>query len=1040
MGGLAIIPSCGIAQTISPELYASLEYRHIGPDGNRIIAVAGHSKEPDLIYVGAASGGIWKSTDSGLKWDPVFDDQDVSSIGALAVAPSNSDVVWAGTGETNIRSSISIGNGIYKSTDGGVTWEKMGLENTGRIGRIVIHPKDRNIVLVAAMGHCYGPQQDRGVFKTVDGGKTWNRVLFTDENTGASDIAMDPKNPLNLVAGMWPLEIKTWQRKSGGANGGVFVSNDGGETWNKSTKGLPAGNVGKVAVAYAPGSPNRIYALIETDQYAFKGVLWGSEDGGKTWDLISHDQQYHTRPHYYSRLAVAPDDENEIWFLASRMVVSLDGGKTGDIRPDAGYDVHDIWFDPENSDRILIAYDGGIRISQNDGKSWYHPDLPIAQMYHVATDKQVPYFVYGNRQDGRTYRIPSQSIAGPLKKELGGGEVGFAIPDKFDQSIVWSTNEQGVLTKHNLSSGITTNAQVWPVTPVGQSPRDIKYRWVWSHPFILTNHTKNTLYTGSQYVHKTEDGGETWTIISPDLTTNDPQMQVHSGGLTYDNVGVDYGTTLYALAESPINKDVLWAGSNDGLIHVTRNGGKSWEQVSKHISNLPPLGTITSIDASKFSEGKAFVTIDFHQVNNRDPFVYMTKDFGKTWTKIVNGVAVNTFSYAQIIREDPLRKGMLYLGTENAIYFSLDDGAHWHPLKNNLPPAPVRWLDIQEDYGDLVLSTYGRGYWIMDDLSPLRQINDGVLQSNFHFFKPRPTFRLKREVQAESSLGEYFEDPEEGAAINYYLKEGISEDIKIKVLDKDGSVVQELEGTNAPGINRVFWDLRHKSSPEVKLRTLPLGYPEVANLPKGLRFNKEGWRRLIVEGTGPDGPMVAPGQYTLSISIGNDEYTQPLEVLMDPKSKASSEDVLKQVNLALKVRDLATELVTTGNAIEWIRKQLNDLKTTKGVTDGLIKRSKKLDQKLIDIEQNLFILRTTGASENGLRFPQRLFSHIKMLGYYVSQGDASPTASKYEAYTDLLKKWEGHKAAYELLLENELADLNRMLEKKGVDTIKVNAQ
>jgi len=496
------LSSQSFAQDLSSEVYSSLKFRHIGPEGNRVIAIAGQCGNPHIIYVGAASGGIWKTTDGGLNWQPVFDDQDVSSIGALAVAASDPNIIWAGTGETNIRSSISIGNGIYKSVDGGKSWEKMGLEKTGRISRVVIHPQTPDIVLAAAMGHCYGPQEERGIYRTTNGGETWERVLFTDENTGASDIAMDPQNPRNLIAGMWPLEIKTWQRSSGGENGGLFLSKDGGKTWKKCTKGLPKPPTGKIAVAYAPSDPSRIYALIETDQYQFKGVLWGSEDGGASWDLISYDQQYHTRPHYYSRLAVSPENENEIWFLASSVTVSLDGGKTGKIKRIAGHDAHDIWFDPTDPTRILIAHDGGVRISLNHGESWFHPDLPVAQMYHVAVDQQVPYFVYGNQQDGPTYRIPSQQMAptyripsqqmaGSIVTDVGGGESGFTVPDPFDNNIIWASNEQGVLTKYDLRSGVTTNVQVWPETPVGRSPRDIKYRWVWCYPWILSNHAQH---------------------------------------------------------------------------------------------------------------------------------------------------------------------------------------------------------------------------------------------------------------------------------------------------------------------------------------------------------------------------------------------------------------------------------------------------------------------------------------------------------------------------------------------------------------------
>ena len=1025
-----------VAEDLPPEIYSSLKFRHIGPEGNRVIAIAGQPDNPQLIYVGAASGGIWKSVDGGLNWAPVFDDQGVSSVGALAIAPSDPNIVWAGTGETNIRSSISIGDGIYKTTDGGETWKRMGLEKTGRIGRIVIHPQDPNIVLAAAMGHSYGPQEERGVYRTEDGGDSWERVLFTDENTGASDIAMDPQNPRNLIAGMWPLEIKTWQRRSGGKNGGLFRSNDGGKSWEKCIAGLPESPTGKIAVAYAPSNPRRVYALIETEQNQFKGVLWGSENGGVSWNLISYDQQYHTRPHYYSRLAVSPSNENEVWFLATRVTVSLDGGKTGKITPEAGHDAHDVWFDPSNPDRILIAHDGGVRISLNHGKSWFHPDLPVAQMYHVAVDQQVPYFVYGNQQDGPTYRIPSRSIAGTMKAGVGGGEAGFTVPDSFDNNIIWSSNEQGVLTKHDLRSGMTVDVQVWPETPVGRSPRDIKYRWVWSYPWILSSHTRNTLYAGSQFVHKTTDGGITWQVISPDLTTNDTAMQVHSGGLTFDNVGVDYGTTLYALAESPINEDVLWVGSNDGLIHVTRDGGKTWDLVSNNISRLPPLGTVTSIEASRFEEGSAYLTIDYHQVNNRDPHVYKTGNYGKSWKKITRGIPKGTFSYAQIIREDPERKGMLYLGTENAVYFSLDDGKNWLSLQNNLPPAPVRWLAPQEHFGDLVISTYGRGFWIMDDLSPLRQINDVVLSSEFHLFKPAPVYRFQRGGGRSRSMnGKYYQDPPGGAAINYYLKESLSDEVKIRIMDENNALVNEIDGTKQAGINRIYWDLQHQDSPEIKLRTPPLGHPGPAFGPESIRYNKEGWRKLEVEGSGSDGPMVVPGTYTVDIEVDGKQYKGALEVRKDPKSSATIEDIREQINLAMKIQDSVTVLVEMGNSIEWIRKQIDDSQDfmkANGTAEEVIEASKALDQKFIDVEQELFILRTTGASENLLRFPQQLYSHLKMLGSYVTAGDARPTKSKYEVFEELSKRLAQYRETYNHLVTTELKAFNALLNEKGI--------
>jgi len=1035
------------AQEIDPAVYEGLLFRHIGPDGNRVIAIAGHPGNRDVIYAGAASGGIWKTTDGGLNWDPVFDDQDVASIGALAVSISDPNVIWAGTGETNIRSMISIGNGMYKSTDAGKTWQHMGLRETGRIARVVIHPDDPDIVFAAALGTSYGPQQERGVFRTVDGGETWERVLFVDEDTGASDIAMDPANPRNLVAGMWPIDIKTWQRSSGGPNGGVFVTHDGGDTWERATDGLPEPPTGKIAVAYAPSNPDRIYALVETDQYEFKGVLWRSDDGGDSWRMISRDQQYHTRPHYYSRLVVAPDNDNEVYFLATRLAHTLDGGDTSSILRNAGGDHHDMWIDPSIPDRILLANDGGVYISLNRGASWYHPDLPVAQMYHVAVDDQVPYFVYGNRQDGPTRRGPSNSLAGGNWHSVGGGEAGWTIPDPFDNNIVWASNEQGVLTRYDLRTGHSTNVQVWPETPVGKSPRDIKYRWVWSYPVVVSRHAPGTLYVGSQYVHKTTDGGTTWQEISPDLTTDDETKQVDSGGLTYDNVGVDYGTALFAIGESPLDPDVLWAGSNDGLIHVTRDGGESWTNVTANIENLPQWGTVSNIEASRFDVGSAYVTLDFHQVDDRDPYVYRTKDFGASWTRITNGIPRGMLSYAHVVREDPQRPGMLYLGTENTVYLSFDDGDRWLPLRNNLPPAPIHWLTIQSGYGDLVLGTYGRGFWILDDLSPLRQLTGDVLSSDAHMFEPRPAYRLlRRSLPGEPVRGGsrgYVEDPPYGAPINYYLADANDGGATITIRDREGDTVRTFRGSADAGVNRVHWDLRHEDSPEIELRTPPLGHPGVAFGPDSIRYNDEGWRELDVEGSGGNGPLAVPGTYTVELEVGGRLLTTSLEVIKDPTSAASEQDIRAQIDLALRIRDQVNVLTEMGNSIEWIRKQIDDLEELvrgRPDMDEVADAAAAFDQKLIDLERQFYILRTTGASENLLRFPAGLFSHFKMLGRYVTTGDARPTPSKYEVFDELSARLEQHRETYGTLVSTDLEEFNAIARARGLAGVTVPPQ
>jgi len=1024
---------------ITEKTYQALTYRHIGPEGNRVIAIAGIPGNPDIIFTGAASGGIWKSTDGGLNWNPVFDKEDVSSIGALAVSESNPDVIWAGTGETNIRSSISIGKGVYKSTDAGESWDCMGLEKTGRIGRILIHPENPDIVYVAALGTIYGPQPERGVFRTLDGGKNWKRVLFADEQTGAMDMTMQPGNPKTIIASMWPITLKTWERGSGGPSGGIYISHDAGDTWEKITRGLPKGDMGKIAVDFAPGNPLVVYAIIETDQYEYNGVLWKSEDGGISWQLASYDQEYITRPHYYTRIVVSPDNENEFYSLATTLTKSSDGGKTSKSTRSLGGDHHDMWIDPLNPNRILSANDQGIQISSNRGKSWYRLTLPVAQMYHVSVDDQIPYFVYGNRQDGPTYRVPSNSLAGGRVTSIGGGEAGFTFADPFDNNVIWASNEQGVLERYDLETGQAVNVQVWPETPVGKSPRNIKYRWIWSYPFILSTHKQNTLYAGSQYVHKTTDGGKTWKVISPDLTLNDTSMQVHSGGLTIDNVGVDYGNTLYALAESPLNKMVLWAGSNDGLVHVTKNGGKSWTNVTDNLPDLPPFGTVSSIEASRYNLGAAYLAVTLHQVDNRDPFIYKTKDYGQSWTKITNGIPAGMLSFTHIVREDPQREGMLYTGTENEVYFSYDDGDKWMPLRNNMPSAPIRWLCIQDHFSDLVIGTYGRGFWIMDDITPLRQLDDRVLESKAHLFTPRPAYRFQQRSLPGGRKGfldrdKYFQDPEYGASINYYLKDPSDSLVSITILDQYGIEIKTFEGPADTGINRTYWDLRYEDSPEIELRTPPLDYPDAALKWFKGEYNKEGWRSLKVEGSGENGPLAIPGIYTIVLRTNEMEFRENLEVKKDPLSKASQEDIEAQIKLALNIRERVNELTAMGNSIQWIRKRLDEIQEDIPEPQNPIYiASNELEEKLIEIEINLYQLRGTGASENLLRFPAGLFSHFKMLGNYVMRGDHRPTASKYEVYEELTRRLDTYLKEYNSLVENELKEFNVLLvnDKKG---------
>ncbi|HXI29682.1 MAG TPA: hypothetical protein VNG89_14685, partial [Vicinamibacterales bacterium] len=733
------------------------------------------------------------------------------------------------------RSHISIGDGIYKSTDAGKTWSHMGLDKTGRIGRVVIDPANPQIVLACALGTAYGPQPERGVFRTADGGATWQRTLFVDENTGCSEIAMDPGNPRILFAGMWQLEIHTWARESGGPGSGLFMSRDGGVTWKKLTgHGLPSKPVGKVMPAIAHSNPNRVYAAIETGdgipwkgQDTERGQLFRSDDGGETWKMVNADRNVLGRTAYYGRMAVATDNENETYHLNASYSKSIDGGATlvaqsGDAAP--GGDHHDIWIDPANANRIAVAHDQGVSISQTRGRTWLRQRLANAQLYHVTVDNQVPYYLYTNKQDGPSYRGPSNSrldegggrggnsgrgaIPRGMWHSVGGGESGFATPDPVDPNIIWSTasgsgSVGGIVVRYDESRRQMRNVEVWPDNENGP-PADLKYRFVWDAPFHISPHDHNRIYIGSQYLHQSADGGQSWQEISPDLTLNDKTRQQVSGGLTPDNIGVEYGNVIHAIAESPKQAGVIWVGTNDGLVQVTRDSGKSWTNVTKNIPDLPPWGGVGNIEPSRFDAGTAYVAIDLHQVDNRDPFVYKTTDFGASWKRITNGVPHSMLSYAHCVREDPVRRGLLYLGTENGLYVSFDDGGNWQPLQLNLPHAPVYWIVVQEQFNDLVIATYGRGAWILDDITPLRDLTPQVLSADAHLFVPRPAYRFRAITDPATPYDDQTvgDNAPYGAGITYYLKAEASGPVTIAIQDPKGQTVRTLTGEQAPGVHR----------------------------------------------------------------------------------------------------------------------------------------------------------------------------------------------------------------------------------------------
>jgi photosystem II stability/assembly factor-like uncharacterized protein len=1050
---------------ISPDLYNQLSFRYIGPVGNRVSAVAGVPGNPLIYYAGSASGGIFKSADAGITWQPIFDDQPVSSIGSLAVNPTDPKIVWAGTGEPWIRSHISVGMGIYKSTDAGKTWKLMGLEKTGRIARIVIDPQHPDTVFAAAMGHNYGPQEDRGVFRTTDGGKTWSRVLFVDENTGCSDIVMSPDNPQVLFAGMWQLVIHTWGQMSGGPSSGLFVSRDGGSTWQPLTgHGLPEQEVGKIGLAVSKSNPKRVYAIIETGagepwkgQPTASGYLWRSDDGGGNWRMMTASHDVAGRPHYYSRMAIEPDNPDELYFLTASYAKSEDGGET--LRVMRGYpqtagghvlgapplgDFHDIWIDPTNGDRILVSNDGGVGISVNRGRTWNRVQLPNAQVYHVTTDNQIPYYVYGNRQDGPSFRGPSNSRLfgyGQFLREIsrdqwmtvGGGESGWTISDPTDVNIVWSSGTGagsigGSIDRYDERTRQYRGVEVWPDNTEGTPAAELKYRFNWTFPVAMSPHDHNKVYVGSQYVHVTTDGGQSWKVISPDLTLNDKSKQGSSGGLTGDNIGPEYGDTLISIAESPKLAGVIWTGSNDGQVQVTRNGGKTWTNVSANIPDLPPWGTIYTVEPSHFKAGTAYITVDLHQENNRDPFVYKTTDYGKTWTSLSATIPKSMLSYAHCIKEDPVRAGMLYLGTENALYVSFDDGENWQSLQLNLPHVPVYGITVQERFNDLVLATYGRGFWILDDITALRQMTPDVTNAEAHLFPPRPAYRFRgitppMAVAYDATDGQ---NPNYGADINYYLKSAPTGEVQVSILDANGKSVRDLRGTKNAGINRMWWDLRYSPSSEIVLRTPPMN---ASWMKVGERGRPIGGRMSL---------LAPPGAYQVKLTVDGHDFTQPLTVIKDPHSSGSEADIRAQFAFLQSVQENLRQAGAMIEQIENARKQLESVSSrSEGGSDLQAKSgADDLDHKLTALEENLYQLRITGG-QDGMRWPTKLLEKLTHIATEVQDADFAPTSQQIAVNLQYTQQIRALHAQLNQLLNKDVAQLNDLLRKQKLPVIAV---
>jgi photosystem II stability/assembly factor-like uncharacterized protein len=1023
---------------VNPALVGGMQWRQIGPfRGGRVLAVAGVPGDPDTYYFGAVAGGVFKSTNGGMTWNPTFDKQSVSSIGAIAVADADHNVLYVGTGEACLRGNISYGDGVYKSTDGGQTWKNIGLKDSRHIGALIIDPRNPDIALVAALGHAWGPNEERGVFRTADGGKTWQKVLYKDENTGAIDVVFDPKNSSIVYAAMYQVRRQPWTFTSGGPGSGLYKSTDGGLTWKHiEGHGLPEGDLGRIGVSVSGANSNRVYALIE----AKKGGLYRSDDAGNTWTLVNDDERYRQRAWYFTHVFADPQQQDTVYVLNTGAFRSNDGGKTFDLLPAPHGDHHGLWIDPTNPQRIMNSNDGGVTISIDGGKTWTQQNnQPTAQFYHVVTDNHWPYRVYGAQQDNSTVAIASRSEDGVIGRqdwyEVGGGESGYISPDPKNPEIVYAGSDAAIITRYDHATERLTDVSPYPLDTSGNGANNLKYRFQWTEPVMVSQYDSNVIYTASQYVMKSSDQGHSWNTISPDLTRNDKSKQIPSGGnITLDITSVEYYDTVFALSESPLKQGMLWAGTDDGMIHLTRDDGKSWENVTP--KDMPEWSMVSIIDAGHHDPGTAYAAIDRHKLDDFNPLIYKTHDYGKTWARITNGIPAG--SYVRAVREDPKVKGLLYAGTETGVYFSTDDGAHWQSLQLNLPTTPVHDLALKDN--DLIAATHGRAFWILDDVTPLRQMNSSIAGQDFHLFEPSPTVRLHYpdQVDRRRPVGD---NPPKGAIVDYYLKAkpASKEEIVMEIFDASGKRVRRLSNLkedkseqppewpdqekpanllpNNAGMNRFAWDLRYDP---------PVQIPGA-----------------FYVGDPPRGPLVIPGTYQVKLTVKGATQTAPLVVQLDPRitNSVSQADMEKQLELAQKVQQDIDQLHRAVNQMRDLRNNLQLVQKWAGSESSngeVVVAAKSLDQKMTPVEGELLQLKVK-SSEGNLRYPNMLNEEYWSLNELIQFNDSAPTAQQLEVFDELHQRLQTQLAQWQEIQRTEVPALNAAMRKSGVPTLSVSA-
>ena len=1004
-----------LAQNFDETQYNALEYRLLGPfRGGRSAAVTGVPNQPNLFYFGATGGGVWKTTNGGREWENISDGFFGGSIGAISVSKSDPNVIYVGGGEQTVRGNVSSGYGIWKSVDAGKTWTELGLKNSRHVPRIAVDPTNHNIVYAAVLGNIYKPSQDRGVYKSIDGGITWKKTLFANEYSGVVDLMIDPTNQRIVYASTWRVQRTPYSLSSGGEGSALWKSTDSGETWKEisKNKGFPEDTLGIIGVTVSPLNNQRVWAMVENKD---KGGLYRSDDGGDTWNLVNSDRSLRQRAWYYTRVYADTKDADIVYVMNVRYHKSSDGGKTFSAFNAPHGDHHDLWIAPENSNRMIIGDDGGAQVTYDGGETWssYH-NQPTAQFYRVTTDNHFPYRIYAAQQDNSTIRISHRSEGSSISEddweETAGGESAHIVVDPENDDIVYGGSYDGFLTRVNHKTGTVRAINVWPDNPMGHGAEGMKYRFQWNFPIMFSKHNPKRLYTFSQHVHVTENEGQSWEIISPDLTRNDPEKLKSSGGpITQDNTSVEYYCTIFAANESPLVEGLLWVGSDDGLIHLTRDGGENWENVTP--KEMPEWMMINSIEPSAFDAGTCYVAGTKYKSGDFAPYLYKTSDYGKTWTKITNGI--NPEHFTRVLREDPKQKGLLYTGTETGMYISFDDGKKWQAFQLNLPIVPITDLAIKDN--NLIVATQGRSLWIMDDLTVLHQLYTGNTAEN-RLFIPKDSYRMDGRSRDKSKTSGT--NHPNGVITYFNLKDFNKDDaVSLTYFDIKGDSIKSFSTKNKKdnklevkkGMNQFVWDMSYKG----------------AELLDGMIL---WWASL-------DGPQAIPGTYKVSLKVNDKNYSQPFNIIADPRAESTLEDMQKQFDFVKDVNNTMDNAHKSIKKIKKIKEQLSafesQYKDSETVKD-LLEKAKKLKEDFTKIEEALYQTQNK-SNQDPLNFPIRLTNKLGHLNALISMGDFAPTDQDIAVKNELTTQINVQLDAFNKLVSDEISAFNAAFNNKNLN-------